>query len=151
MSFEIERSTATRTKFAIAINLIAVMLTAIAVASFFAYRVANSAPTNSSVSDLALRWFAQMEAGQIDRRQLASEYNGQLTDAAVHDMSRYLSEYNYGVPPTRAEVVQARNMGEQTVYEVKLIYPRGDAATLLMGFNAKRQITGISLLGMAGD
>jgi hypothetical protein len=127
------------------------MLTAIAVTVFFVYRVANSAPTGNSVEALALRWFAQMQSGQIDRFQLSTDYSRQLTDAAVHDMSHYLNEYKYGASPTRAELVQTRTIDRQTVYEVKLIYPRGDAATLLMGFNANRQITGISILEMAGD
>jgi len=34
---------------------------------------------------------------------------------------------------------------------VKLIFPRGDAASLLIGLNAEGKITGISFLSMAGD
>ena len=34
---------------------------------------------------------------------------------------------------------------------VELLFPRGDAASFLFGFNAKNQITGVSLLSMAGD
>jgi hypothetical protein len=32
----------------------------------------------------------------------------------------------------------------------EFLFPRGDAASLLFGFNAKNQITGVSLLSMAG-
>ena len=94
---------------------------------------------------------AQMQSGEIDRTQLTPDYSAQLTDAAVQGMSRYLREYEYGVSPTGAEVLQARRSGDQTMYVVKLLFPRGDAASLLLGFNAKNQITGVSLLSMAGD
>jgi hypothetical protein len=39
----------------------------------------------------------------------------------------------------------------QTLYEVKLVFPRGDVASLLFGFNAAGKITGINLLSLAGD
>lgn len=151
MSLKIYKTMATRSKIAPVINPVAALLAALAVTVFFAYRVAGTTGTDGSVGSLALSWFKQMQAGRIDRAQLTPNYSSQLTDAAVQDMSRYLNEYQYGVSPTRAEVVQTRAMGAQTVYEVKLVFPRGDAATLLMGFNGKHQITGISLLGMAGD
>jgi len=47
--------------------------------------------------------------------------------------------------------VKSRTIGEQTFYVVKLVFPRGDAASLLLGFNAESKITGISLMSMAGD
>jgi hypothetical protein len=34
---------------------------------------------------------------------------------------------------------------------VKLIFARGDAASLLTGFDAQGYITGINLMSMAGD
>jgi hypothetical protein len=34
---------------------------------------------------------------------------------------------------------------------VKILYPRGDAASLLIGLNTEGKITGISFLSMAGD
>jgi hypothetical protein len=34
---------------------------------------------------------------------------------------------------------------------VKIVFPRGDAAGMMMGFNAEGKITGVSLLSMAGD
>jgi hypothetical protein len=107
--------------------------------------------TAESVDALALKWFAQMETGQIDRAQLTADYSARLTNDAVREMSQYLKQHDYGVPPERAEVVQTRTSGDQTLYVVKLIFPRGDAASLLFGFNSGGKITGISLLGMAGD
>lgn len=71
--------------------------------------------------------------------------------AAVQGISRYLREFRYGVSPTRAEVLQSRTSGQQKLYVVELLFPRGDAASLLFGFNVKNQIIGVSLLSMAGD
>ena len=104
-----------------------------------------------SVETLALEWFTKMQSGQIDRTQLAAEYNAQLTDDAVQAMSRYLKKYDYGASPTGAEVLKSRTIGEQTFYVVKIVFPRGDAASLLFGFNAEGKITGINLMSMAGD
>jgi hypothetical protein len=92
-----------------------------------------------------------MRTGQIDRTQLTSEYSTQLTDDAVKKMSAYLNEYKYGASPTGAQILRTRNIGEQTFYDVKLTFPRGDAASLLLGFNAEGKITGIALMSMAGD
>jgi len=111
----------------------------------------SSLQTKADVETLALKWFANMQNGQIDRTRLSSEYNAQLTDAAVRKMSQYLKQHDYGTPPTRAEVMQERMDGAQTFYEVKLIFPRGDAASLLFGFDAAGKVTGVSLLSMAGD
>lgn len=110
-----------------------------------------TAPGQDSVEALALKWFAQMQTGQIDRTQLTTDYNARLTNNAVKEMSQYLKEHDYGVPPLRAEVVQTRASGNQTLYVVKLVFPRGDAASLMFGFNLQGKITGISLLSMAGD
>jgi hypothetical protein len=111
----------------------------------------SSVRTEKSVETLGLEWFAQMQTGQIDRKQLAAEYNAQLTDDAVQAMSRFLKEHDYGASPTGAQVLKTRTIGEQTFYVVKLVFPRGDAASLLLGFNAEGKITGISLMSMAGD
>jgi hypothetical protein len=92
-----------------------------------------------------------MRTGQIDRTQLAAGYSAQLTDDVVQAMSKYLKEYEYGVSPMGAQVLKTRTIGEQTFYVVKLVFPRGDAASLLLGFNAEGKITGISLMSMAGD
>ena len=107
--------------------------------------------TEKTVEVIALQWFEQMRTGQIDRTQLTPEYSAQLTDDAVKKMSAYLNEYKYGASPTGAQVLRTRTVGEQTFYDVKLKFPRGDAASLLFGFNAEGKITGIALLSMAGD
>jgi len=107
--------------------------------------------TNVGVEKLALQWFDGMRTGRIDRDQLSAEYSAQLTDTAIMGMAQYLQEYKYGASPLGAEVVQSRTIGEQAFYVVKLVFPRGDAASLMMGFNRDGKITGISLMGMAGD
>jgi hypothetical protein len=107
--------------------------------------------TEKSVEGIALQWFEQMRTGQIDRTQLTAEYSAQLTDDAVKKMSAYLNEYKYGASPTGAQILRTRTIGEQTFYDVKLTFPRGDAASLLFGFNAEDKITGIALMSMAGD
>jgi hypothetical protein len=66
-------------------------------------------------------------------------------------MSAYLNEYKYGASPIGAKILRTRSTGEQSFYDVKLTFPRGDAASLLLGFNDKGKITGIVLMSMAGD
>ena len=127
------------------------MLTGSVAATLAASQSPSSEWTASKVEALALEWFAQMQSGQIDRTQLAAEYSAQLRDDAVRAMSQYLKEYKYGATPPGAQVLKTRTIGEQTFYVVKLIFPRGDAASLLLGVNAERKITGISLMSMAGD
>jgi len=108
-------------------------------------------PTEQSVEAIALRWFEQMRTGEIDRTQLTAAYSAQLTDDAVRKMSAYLNEYKYGASPTGAQILRTRTIGEQTFYDVKLTFPRGDAASLLFGFDSNGKITGIALMSMAGD
>jgi hypothetical protein len=64
-------------------------------------------------------------------------------------MSHALNKY--GASPLRAEIVQTRNSGEQTFYVVKFVFPRGDATSMLFGFDAAGKITGVGVAGMAGD
>ena len=97
---------------------------------------------------LALQWFAQMQAGKIDRTQYTAAYGAQLTDA-VQAMSHHLNEY--GASPLRAEIMQKRSVDNQTFYKVRLVFPRGDAASLLFGFDAGGKITGVAIMSMAGD
>jgi hypothetical protein len=124
---------------------------AISVIAFAAIPSLAIALTDKNVESLALQWFAEMQSGRIDRTQLTPEYSAELTPSAVQGMSQYLKEYDYSVPPSRAEVVQTRRRGDQAFYVVKLVFPRGDAGSLLFGFNQEGKITGISLLSMAGD
>ena len=106
-------------------------------------------PTEDGMKALALQWFAQMQAGKIDRTQYTAAYGAQLTDDAVQAMSHHLNEY--GASPIRAEIMQKRSVDNQTFYKVKLIFPRGDAASLLFGFDVEGKITGVAIMSMAGD
>ena len=137
--------------FSVLIALIAAMFTGSVASALAAPPSPSSEWTENKVEALALEWFARMQRGQIDRTQLATEYSAQLTDGAVQEMSRYLKEYKYGASPSGAQVLKTRAIGEQTFYVVKLVFPRGDAASLLLGFNSEHKITGISLMSMAGD
>jgi hypothetical protein len=44
------------------------------------------APTEDRMRAFALRWFAQMQAGKIDRTQYTAAYGAQLTNEAVQAM-----------------------------------------------------------------
>jgi hypothetical protein len=94
-----------------------------------------------------MHWFKEMQAGWTDRSQYASAYRTQVTDDAIKEMSRALDKY--GASPLRAEIVQTRKLGEQIFYVVKFVFPRGDATSLLFGFDAAGKITCVG--GMAGD
>ena len=135
----------------ILVTLVTVLLTGSLAAALAGSLPPSSVRTEESVETLALEWFAKMQTGQIDRTQLAADYSAQLTDDAVQAMSQYLKKYDYGASPSGAQVLQTRTIGEQTFYVVKLVFPRGDAASLLLGFNAEGKITGINLMSMAGD
>jgi hypothetical protein len=108
-----------------------------------------SVPTDDSVRAFALQWYAQMQAGKFNRTQYATAYGAQLTPEAVQAMSQHLNQY--GAPPLRAEIVKKRSVQNQRFYLVKFIFPRGDAASLLFGFDADGKITGIGVESMAGD
>jgi hypothetical protein len=136
---------------AVTITLVATLLTGGVEAALATPPPAASERTEASVESLALEWFDRMRTGQIDRTQLTAAYSAQLTDDAVQAMSRYLKEHEYGASPKGAKVLQTRTTGEQTFYVVKLVFSRGDSASLLFGFNAEGKITGISLMSMAGD
>ena len=108
-----------------------------------------SLATDDDVSAFALEWYAQMRAGKFDRSQYASAYGGQLTPEAMRAMSQHLNQY--GVSPLRAEIMKKRTVENQTFYLVKFIFPRGDAASLLFGFDAEGKITGIGVESMVGE
>jgi|SRR5271166_1645234 len=135
-------------------RFVAIMLVVALLAGGGAAALANPAPPASarsedSVKALALQWFAQMEAGQIDRTQLTPRYSAQLSDDAVQSMSRQLKQY--GASPIGAQVLRTRGFEDQTIYLVKLLFPRGDAAAMLLGFDTEGKITGIDIIAMAGD
>ena len=148
--FEKQKGTA-QTRLPVLITLVAALLIGSVAAAFAGSPLPSSVWTEKSVETLALEWFAQMRTGQIDRTQLAADYSAQLTDDVVQATARYLKQYEYGASPTGAQVLKTRTTGEQTFYVVKIVFPRGDAASLLLGFNAQGKITGVSLMSMAGD
>ncbi len=94
-------------------------------------------------------WFTEMQAGRTDRSQYTPAYRPQVTDNAIKEMSHALN--GYGASPVRAEIVQTQKIGEQTFYVVKFVFPRGDATSLLFGFDAAAKITAVGIGGMAGD
>ncbi len=109
------------------------------------------ARTGYSMEGLVLHWFAQMHAGQIDRMQLSPEYSAHLSDDAVQELSHFLKQYQFGTSPTGAQILRRHSAGDQTFCVAKILFPRGDAASFLFGFNKQGKITGISLMSMAGD
>lgn len=72
-----------------------------------------------------------------------------MTDEAVAAMARDLNRY--GASPLRAEIVNTKKEGDQTFAIVKFVFPRGDATSLLFGFDASGKVTGIAVGGIAGD
>jgi hypothetical protein len=106
-------------------------------------------PTEDGMKPLALHWFARMQASKIERTEYTAAYGAQLTDNAVQAMAHHLNEY--GASPIRAEIMQTRSVDNQTFYLVKFVFPRGDAASLLFGFDTGGKITGIGVESMAGD
>ena len=106
-------------------------------------------PTEDGMKAFALRWFAQTQVGKIDRTQYTAAYGAQLTDNAVQALSHHLNEY--GASPLSAEIMLKRSVDNQTFYKVKLIFPRGDSASILFGFDLEGKITGVAIMSMAGD
>ena len=111
----------------------------------------TGARSSTGVEALALSWFAKMREGKIDRAELAPEYDAHLTDHAVEQMSRYLKRYEFGHVPLEAHVMHSRDFGAQRIHVVKIHFPRGDAASLMIGVNSDDKITGVTLMSMAGD
>jgi hypothetical protein len=141
----------TQMRLAVVTRLVFVLITGSVAVVLHASPPVPGVQTEKSVEALALEWYANMQTGQIIRAQLAPEYNAQLTDDLVQATAKHLKEYAYGASPTGAQVIKTRTIGEQTFYIVKIVFPRGDAASLMFGFNAEGKITGISLMSMAGD
>ena len=133
----------------IGLMLAAALLTGNVAAALAGPPQPSNARADEDVKAFALRWYAQMQAGQLDRTQLAAAYSAQLSDDAVRAMARNVNLY--GASPTRSEILQRRLIADRTFYLVKLIFPRGDAASMLIGFNAEGKITGINFMSMAGD
>ncbi len=108
------------------------------------------AKTNgASLSAWAMRWFTEMMAGRTDRSQYAAAFAPLVTDAAVAGMAHDLNRY--GAAPLRAEIVRTGKDGDQTFATIKFVFPRGDATSLLFGFDAAGKVTGVAVGAMAGD
>jgi hypothetical protein len=104
--------------------------------------------SSDSVKAFALQWFGHLQAGQIDRTQMTTALSDNLTDNAVKEMARYLKSYG---PAARDEIVETRKIQDQTFYVVKLLLQRGDALTLLIGFDDKGKVTGITFPSMGRE
>lgn len=106
-------------------------------------------PTSSdSVKVFALGLFERLQAGQINRTQMTAALSENLTDDSVKEMARYLKSYG---PATSDEIIQTRKIQNQTFYVVKLFLQRGDALSLLIGFDESGKITGITFPSMGRE
>jgi hypothetical protein len=108
-----------------------------------------AALTDAEVKALALRWFAAMQKGEIDRDAYAAAYVDQITDAAVRAMSHHLN--SHGAAPTGAEIVETRGAGRRRFYLVEFAFPQGGATSLSFGIDAAAKIAGIGLAGLAEE
>lgn len=88
-----------------------------------------------------MRWFTEMQAGRTDRSLYAPFYAAQVTEAVIRRMSGKLAPFG---TPLRAEIVQTRRSGEQTIYLVKLVFAHGDTTGLIIGLDTAGKITGIA-------
>ena len=104
--------------------------------------------SGDSVRSFALDWFERLQAGQIDRAQMTKTLSETLTDESVQEMSHYLNSYG---PATGDEIAQNRKIQDQTFYVVKLFLQRGDALSLLIGFDDAGKITGVTFPSMGQE
>jgi hypothetical protein len=109
-----------------------------------------AAPTDANaLAAWAMHWFTEIMAGRTDRSLYAADFAPQVTDEAVASMSHDLNAY--GAAPLRAEIVRTAKEGDQTFTMIKFVFPRGDATSLMFGFDAAGKITGVAVGGLAGD
>ena len=106
-------------------------------------------PTGEALTTWAIHWFTEMMAGRTVRSQYAPAFAPQVTDEAVARIAHDLNKY--GAAPLRAEIVKTEKKGDQTFAIVKFVFPRGDATSLLFGFDAAGKVTGFAPAGLAGD
>jgi hypothetical protein len=106
---------------------------------------------DASLKAFVLGWWEQMRAGKIDRTLLSAEYDAHLSNEAVQGMSQHLAAYDFGAAPLGVHLFRLHSTSSQTFHLAKIVFPRGDAASLLFGCDRTGKITGVSLLGMAGD
>ena len=105
---------------------------------------------DESVESLPMQWFDRLQTGAINRDELAPEYSDQLTGAEGRPVSSDVRDHAYGVPPQAAEIVSRRRTDDPTIYVVKLIFPRGDCASLLIGLKATGDTARIGGISVAG-
>jgi hypothetical protein len=108
----------------------------------------QTTPSTDSVKVFALEWFKHLQAGQIDRTQMTTAFSEHLTDDAVREMSRYLKSYG---PPAGDEIVQSRAIQDQTFYVVKFLLQRGDALSMIIGFDENGKVSGITFASMGQE
>ena len=86
--------------------------------------------------------YLQLQAGKIDRAQYNAAYCAGITDDAVQAMSRRLQ------PIRRLAAARGRpeKHGRQPdFYVMELLFPRGDAASLLFSFDTEGKIAGVAV------
>jgi hypothetical protein len=105
-------------------------------------------PSSDVVRTIALEWFEHLQAGQIDRTQMTTAFSENLTDDAVQEMSRFLASYG---PAAEDEIVQSRTIQDQTFYLVKFLLQRGDALSMLIGFDESGKVTGLTFTSMGRE
>jgi hypothetical protein len=130
----------------------AVLLAALS-AGFLAFAFADqTAPVDpksgDSVKAFALELFAQLQNGRVDRGQMTASLSAHLTKDAVQEMARYLKSYGQAA---RDEITQSRKIENQTFYVVKFLLERGDALSMLIGFDEAGKITGITFPSMGQE
>lgn len=135
--------------------MIRILAGAILMAALFSGSLAQGGSTppvdpNSadSVKGFALDWFRRLQEGQIDRTQMTTALSENLTDESVDEMSRHLKSYG---PATGDEIAQNRRIEDQIFYVVKLFLQRGDALSLLIGFDHDGKVTGVTFPSMGQE
>jgi hypothetical protein len=141
------RSSTTR-RFALSLAF-AASISVGALAEPVAEQSASGLMSEKDVTTFAMKWFAGMQKGRTDRSQYTSAYAAQITNQYLAEMSKALNRY--GASPLRAELVETWMTADQTFDVVKFVFPRGDATSILFGFDKQGKITGIAIGGLAGD
>jgi len=79
---------------------------------------------------------------------MTASLSAHLTKDAVQEMARYLKSYGQAA---RDEITQSRKIENQTFYVVKFLLERGDALSMLIGFDEAGKITGITFPSMGQE